>query len=159
IKALATSKQLPRNAAVPFAPTAAPSSMDGGDADSTPSWMKLLLPAMPVVANAVMRNLGTWLGNARGSETPAQRLKHRNATPIVTISEREREKVLPPSFEEHLAAVCELLPPEDRVRAAAILRGTEPFYGSTFVRTPLLQAVEFVRKTIKAEPTSSEIPS
>ena len=90
-----------------------PSSSDGRDVEDTPSWLRLLQPAMPAIANAVIRNVGSWLGGGAAPSTVARSTvapaKHRNFSQLAAIS--EREKKAPPTFDEHIAAVCALLAP------------------------------------------------
>lgn len=157
IKTLATSKQIPRNTAMPFAsaPTAASSD---GDAGESPSWFKLLQPAMPAIATAVIRNLGSWLNVGRPAEEPASaRPKYRNASALAAIAEREKRQLA--SFDAQLAAVCEQLDPDEREPAMSAMRTLQPFYGSIFERMSLSQAVEFVRGLIKNDKTSRETSS
>ena len=137
IKMLATAKQIPRNAAMHFAPVAARWS-DGRDVEDTPSWLRLLQPAMPAIANAVIRNVGSWLGGGAAPSTVARSTvapaKHRNFSQLAAIS--EREKKAPPTFEEHMAAVCALLGPEERAQTAQILNDfVRPVFAEVFVQT------------------------
>ena len=156
IKTLATSKQIPRNVAMPFVAPAAASS--DGDAAEGPSWFKLLQPAMPAIATAVIRNLGSWLNVGRPAEEPASpRPKYRNASALAAIADREKKQLA--SFDAQLAAVCEQLDPDEREPAMNAMRTLQPFYGSIFERMSLPQGVEFVRGLLKNDKTSQETSS
>ncbi len=161
IKMLATAKQIPRNAAMQFASAPAASSSDSNDVDDTPSWFKLLQPAMPTIANAVIRNVGSWLsgGSSTAERSTATPAKHRNSSQLALIAEREREKKKVLTFDEHLAAVCEQLAPDERAPAVAVMRSIQPFYESVFVLTPLPKAVEFVRGLLAGGKKSQETTS
>lgn len=159
IKTLATSKQIPRNAAMAFAPAPAAASSEG-DGGESPSWFKLLQPAMPAIATAVIRNLGSWLGGAGSTaEPPPPRPKHRNQSALAAIAEREREKQQPTGFDAQLAAVCQQLDPDERDSAMDAMRMLQPFYGTMFERLSLPEAVEFVRGLLKNDKTSRETSS
>lgn len=159
IKTLATSKQIPRNAAMAFAPAPTVASSDG-DAGESPSWFKLLQPAMPAIATAVIRNLGSWLGGAGSRAEPAPpRPKYRNQSALAAIAERECEKQQLTGFDAQLAAVRGQLDPDEREPAMEAMRMLQPFYGSIFERMSLPQAVEFARGLIKSDKPSRETSS
>jgi hypothetical protein len=71
IKTLATSKQLPRNAA----PVAAPVlEISTENHEPEPWWVQALKPSMPVIVQSVLRNLGAFIGiKPDESESPKRR--------------------------------------------------------------------------------------
>lgn len=184
IKTLATSKSIPRNASAPM--LMAPSPAEPSTEEPKAGWVALLEPAMPAIATALLRNVGslfrkdeperrnasaaTHIARIRAQLAPDERklfdrilLDETVAEPLVaTLCERDvaagaafiREKIkatpakkrLAPSFDEHVAAVCALLTPEEREPAAALLNDWVRLLASEmFLRSTPAEGAEFVR--------------
>lgn len=144
IKMLATAKAIPRNGAVQIA---AP-PVEPAEPQAKPAWLSVIEPAVPTIATALIRNLGSFFG-----PMPDPVLKRRNADLAgAFLRERKALEVKPvrlPTFDEQLAAVCALLEPDEREPATEMLNTwIRPLAQDTFVQFTPAKAVEFVRAVI-----------
>ena len=129
IKTLATSKAIPRNASAPM--LMAPSPAELATEEPKAGWLALLEPAMPAIATALLRNIGSFF---RKDEPEPPR---RNA-----------------SAATHVARIRAQLAPEERKLFDRILLDetvAEPLV-ATLCERDVASGAAFIREKIKATP-------